>query len=147
MIKKMIIVTFLFSIYSGHAGVESVESTWKQEDLICLANTIHHEARGESMLGKKAVGYVVMNRVKSDRFPNSICEVVTQKNGKICQFSWHCNKPKTTKISQQVLDIALKILENGSTDPTNGALFFHNTTVDSFKRKRTTTIGNHIFYR
>ena len=147
MIKKLIVVAFLLSIYPGHAGDETVETTWKQDDLVCLASTIHFEARGESQLGKRAVGYVVLNRVKSGKFPNSICGVVKQKTGKFCQFSWVCKPQKTPKISKAITDIAIKLLENGVSDPTHGALFFHNDSVDSFTRKRTTVIGNHIFYR
>jgi N-acetylmuramoyl-L-alanine amidase len=50
------------------------------EHLLCLAKVVYHEARGESLDGKIAVANVVLNRVKSDLFPDSICSVVYQPN-------------------------------------------------------------------
>ena len=47
------------------------------EGLACLALNIYHEARGESIEGQIAVSQVVMERVKSPKYPNTICEVVT----------------------------------------------------------------------
>ena len=46
--------------------------------LMCMALNIYHEARNESTAGQLAVGQVVMNRVFDDRFPNTVCGVVTQ---------------------------------------------------------------------
>lgn len=58
----------------------------------CLAETIYHEARGEPIAGQRAVGNVVLNRVQSNKFPDTICKVVYQPK----QFSWvgHVKKPK-----------------------------------------------------
>ena len=74
----------------------------------CLALNMYHEARGQGTAGLLAVSSVVMNRVKDERFPNTICEVVKQgptreswkKNGTYypikhrCQFSWYCDGVK-----------------------------------------------------
>ena len=46
--------------------------------LMCMAFNIYHEANNQSMLGQIAVGQVVMNRVESTSFPNTVCEVVKQ---------------------------------------------------------------------
>ena len=46
--------------------------------LMCMAFNIYHEANNQSMLGQIAVGQVVMNRVASPSFPNTVCEVVNQ---------------------------------------------------------------------
>ena len=46
--------------------------------LMCMAINIYHEARNESVIGQIAVGQVVMNRVADERFPNTVCEVITQ---------------------------------------------------------------------
>ncbi len=51
---------------------------------LCLALAVYHEARGEPLIGQKAVAEVVMNRVASDRFPDTICGVVMQPK----QFSF-----------------------------------------------------------
>ena len=54
------------------------------ETLTCLAMNIYFEARSESTLGQHAVAQVTMNRVASDKYPNSVCDVVWQSG----QFSW-----------------------------------------------------------
>lgn len=59
------------------------EQEYTDSELRYMTSIIYCEARGESYAGKKAVGIVVMNRVKSNKFPNSIKKVIYQ-NG---QFS------------------------------------------------------------
>ena len=62
--------------------------------LVCLALNIYHEARGEGMMGKYAVAHVVMNRVEHERFPDTVCDVITQRrNNRLhqCQLSWYCD--------------------------------------------------------
>ena len=49
-----------------------------ETELKCMAENIYFEARHEPMVGKIAVGHVVMNRIEDSRFPNTICEVVHQ---------------------------------------------------------------------
>src|SRR5687768_8008921 len=58
-----------------------------QVELECLAKTIYFEARGESEQGQRAVAAVVLNRVRSPDFPDSVCEVVHQggTDGRDCQ--------------------------------------------------------------
>lgn len=58
----------------GHA-----KEVGKQSDLDCLARNIYHEAGGESIEGKVAVGLVTINRSNSGRFPDTICGVVNQR--------------------------------------------------------------------
>jgi spore germination cell wall hydrolase CwlJ-like protein len=83
--------------------IETYEESIDINQAHCLATNIYHEARGESYAGKVAVANVTMNRVKSSKFPNTICEVVyqshTRENWKgeevpkrnKCQFSWYCD--------------------------------------------------------
>ena len=47
-------------------------------DIHCMAEAIYFESRGEPLLGQIAVGNVILNRVSSNRFPNTICKVVHQ---------------------------------------------------------------------
>ena len=70
----------------------------------CLALNAYHEARSESVAGIIAVSQVVLNRVKSPMFPNSICEVVFQGGTKRdrCQFSWHCDGKSDHPRNQRV---------------------------------------------
>lgn len=97
-------------------------------DVYFLAKIIHAEARGESLLGQVAVGAVVLNRVKSRDFPNTIYEVIVEKTGPYYQFeavqngSFFRLEPDTNAITA-----AKRAL--GGEDPTKGALFFHNPTI------------------
>jgi hypothetical protein len=86
-----------------------VAPSWYQiakQETECLATNIYFEARGESVEGQKAVAFVTLNRVESDKFPNDICSVVYQaKHSRWwaehrdrlvpirnqCQFSWYCD--------------------------------------------------------
>ena len=86
----------------------------QHREMICLAENIYFEARAESVEGKAAVANVTRNRVESDRFPNTYCEVVyqgpvreswkTKQDPNLepvyypikhrCQFSWYCDGKK-----------------------------------------------------
>ena len=118
--------------------------------LDCLALNIYHEARGESKQGQIAVGHVTLNRVRSKKYPNSICEVVYQHK----QFSWTHDKisnvPKDQRLYKRIRDLSSKILRGKYKDPTNGAIHFHAKKCRPYwvnKVKKTVTIGNHIFYK
>lgn len=56
----------------------------QREEIICLATNMYHEARSEGRQGMIAVGWVTLNRVNSELFPDTICDVVYQRN----QFAW-----------------------------------------------------------
>src|SRR5690606_14933925 len=122
----------------------------------CLAEAMYFEARGEGLAGQIAVAEVVLNRVDSARYPDTVCDVVSQGtgNGRSCQFSYNCdglsntvgNKPVWNRIGK----IAWLMLQGRPRTLTDEALYFHNTSVSpSWSRKfvRTTKIGRHIFYR
>jgi N-acetylmuramoyl-L-alanine amidase len=108
-----------------------------------MARVIYSEARGESFQGQVAVGAVVLNRVQSERFPDSITEVIFQPG----QFSSVDDGQYHLSPDTSAYRAASKAL-NG-TDPTNGALFYYNpdiaTSSWSKERTATTTIGNHVF--
>ncbi|MCM1334026.1 MAG: cell wall hydrolase [Bacteroides sp.] len=65
-----------------YAGIELTE-----EDAYTLACLVYHEARGECFKGQVAVVEVVFNRILSDRFPDTVEEVVFQRYGDVWQFS------------------------------------------------------------
>ena len=136
----------------------------------CLAKNMYFEARNQGTAGWLAVTAVVLNRVNDRRFPNTICEVVTQgptrpswKDPSVripikhrCQFSWFCDgksdNPKHEKSYNQMLDFA-ELLLSGAVDfidITDGAQFYHADYVrPSWARtkKRTIEIEDHIFYK
>lgn len=108
-----------------------------------IAQMIHAEARGEPYLGQVAVGAVIINRVKSPKFPNTVKEVLFQEGA----FQPIRNGSFYRPASEQAYRAALEAL-NGN-DPTNGALFFFNPSIskDRFMHNRTPviTIGQHRF--
>lgn len=63
------------------------ELHFSDEDVYILACLVYHEARGESFEGQVAVAEVVLNRMLSDYFPDTVEEVVFQKYGDVWQFS------------------------------------------------------------
>lgn len=122
----------------------------------CLAEALYFEARGESVKGQFAVAEVIMNRVDSPRFPNSVCAVINQGTGRkyACQFTYTCDGHKEVirepKAFDQVAKVA-KLMVNGAPRRlTDGATHYHTKAVrPNWARKfpRTTTIGVHHFYR
>ncbi len=127
-----------------------------QEELQCMAENLYFEARGESLSGMRAVGHVVMNRVASARFPDTVCGVVKQGGTRRnrCQFSWWCDGLRET-ISDQASwdrsrDMARLVFWNLSSDLTGGALWYHADYARPKWRnafERGPKIGRHIFYR
>ena len=123
----------------------------------CISEASYFEARGESVKGQFAVAEVILNRVDSKRFPNSICKVVAQgtKKGRRhnCQFSYNCDglterirNKAAYSVSKKVANI---MMGNEPRSITYGALYYHAKFVRpkwSRNLKRTATIGLHHFY-
>ena len=114
--------------------------------LTCMTNAIYFESRGESLLGKIAVGHVILNRSKRRKL--SVCEVVNEPG----QFSWKTNpKPiKNKKLWDEIYKISYKVIMNEYKDPTNGSTFFHSIKVNPkwiSNKSLTVLIGNHKFYK
>ena len=114
---------------------------------------MYWEARGEGRRGMLAVGSVVLNRVDDQRFPDNACGVVFE-GGETppCQFSWWCDgksdRPTHKGLWRDSLALADELLTDRPPDPTRGALFFHNTSIQKpWQRQKTARIGNHLFYR
>lgn len=119
--------------------------TLNTRDLTCLAKNIYHEARGESKQGQIAVGLVTLNRVKHKGFPNSVCEVVNQKN----QFSWVTQQTAKINLAEwsNSLDAAYKAVLGKHNLGSFKALYFHSTEIDpNWNKKSVIIIGNHVFY-
>ncbi|TVX96438.1 cell wall hydrolase [Paenibacillus cremeus] len=117
----------------------------KNSALEQLARIIYSEARGESFEGQVAVGAVVLNRVQSPLFPDSITEVIFQKG----QFS-AVDDGQYWLTPNQTAYQAAKAALNGW-DPARGTLYYHNpkitTSTWSLSRPKVVTIGKHVFTR
>lgn len=121
----------------------SSNSSYNSSDVYLLAKCIYAESRGEPYLGQVAVGAVVLNRVKSSSFPNSIAGVIYQPYAFTAVIDGQINlEPNETAYS------AARDAMNGW-DPTNGCLYYYNpaTATSSWIWSRTVklTIGKHRF--
>lgn len=122
----------------------------------CLAEALYFEARGESLKGQIAVAEVILNRVESKRFPNTVCGVIRQGTGRkyACQFTYTCDghpehirEPGSFK---RVGKVARMMLDGAPRKLSGGATFYHTTAVNprwARKFQRTARLGVHLFYK
>lgn len=117
-----------------------------RDEIILLARIIHGEARGEDFKGKVAVGSVILNRIKSNRFPDTIRDVILQKG----QFSSLMDGQANYYPGEEELQAARAALLGY--DPTMGSIFFYNPDIATntawiSQRNFVTRIGGHVFLR
>jgi spore germination cell wall hydrolase CwlJ-like protein len=137
------------------AVVDRIEVQERTEEWRCLAEALYFEARGEGVDGQLAVAEVILNRVDSARYPDSVCDVVTQgADNRGCQFSYMCDglpeRVRNGRAFERIGKLAWLMLSGKPRTLTDEALYFHATHVNpSWSRVfvRTTRIGGHIFYR
>lgn len=125
------------------SGTTSSSSSASSTDLNLLARVVYGEARGEPYTGQVAVAAVVLNRVRSSSFPNSVAGVVYQSGAFDCVSDGQINLTP----NQSAYNAAKDAL-NGW-DPTYGCLFYYNprTATSKWMLSRTVklSIGNHAF--
>lgn len=128
---------------SSSGSSSSNNSNYSDADVALLARLIYGEARGESYVGQVAVGAVVMNRIKSAAFPNTMSGVIYQSYAFTAVDDGQINLAPNSTARKAALDAM-----NGW-DPTYGALYYYNPATATsqwiFSRKTTVTIGNHVF--
>jgi len=130
----------------------------------CLALNIYHEARSQSRLGQKAVGFVTMNRVYHTSYPSTICDVVYQAHldsrgnplRNKCQFSWYCDgkndDPNDEVKWTEAQNYAHEVMTDYGVkeDYTEGAIMYHASYVNPYwagSYDKTVRIDTHIFYK
>ncbi|MCP4319259.1 MAG: hypothetical protein GY789_25545 [Hyphomicrobiales bacterium] len=133
----------------------------------CLALAIYHEARGEPLHGQFAVGVTILNRVRSNAYPDTVCGVVYQNSERLhrCQFSFACDRrsdvPKNAKAFARSMDLAefttsmKSKLEHNPAYPSpfaklSAMTHYHRHDVRpvwSKKLDRLTQIGSHVFFK
>lgn len=136
------------------AGAGIAYFVHQASELDILARTIWGEARGEGASGMAAVAAVIMNRVRSPAWPNTIRGVVLQP----WQFSmWNKGDPNGAQ-AMAVTEadpafrtaLAVAVAAMGGADPTGGANHYHADSVVpkwASAMQKVGAIGNHIFYR
>ncbi len=155
---RRILLLLILTLLGLSVAKASVAPSSIDREIQCLALNIYFEARGESKKGQFAVAAVTMNRVKSYKYPNSVCEVVWQRR----QFSWthdgKSDRPRERKAWIRAKQLAglvhskyLQIYEasNGAWDITQGALHYYSTEISTpywAKEKMVSAlIGRHRF--
>ena len=125
------------------SGSQSQSGSYSDSDVALLARLIYGEARGESYVGQVAVGAVVMNRIKSASFPNTMAGVIYQSYAFTAVNDGQINLTPNATAKKAAQDAM-----NGW-DPTYGAIYYYNPAIATsswiFSRKTTVTIGNHVF--
>jgi N-acetylmuramoyl-L-alanine amidase len=138
---------------------EATRSQRRASELLCLAQNIYFEARGEPLKGQYAVAEVTLNRTRAQNFPHTICSVVHEMRWDpnhhrlIADFSWTERGAPSADDGpawKRAMDVASAAYDDLHDPIVPGALFYHSIRVrPGWARNRTAiaTIGNHVFYR
>lgn len=152
------------------AQAEQTVRNIPKEDVHCLQQNIFFEARNQSTLGQVAVAWVTINRMESNRYPDTICGVVKQgqkhADGSMirhkCHFSWYCDgksdRIPDNSIAQRawedaglVAEVTLLDWARGTHSPVEDAVMYHADWIaDPYwaaSYETVTKIDSHIFYR
>jgi spore germination cell wall hydrolase CwlJ-like protein len=171
MTTAQILLIYFLEIFN-QTGIAPNAPTINYDEVYCLAKNIYFEARGEGIQGQRAVALVTLNRVKDERYPDTVCDVVHQSakvrrtQRTVCAFSWVCDSDKKTipvvgrdgTIDDRTLDefqtatrIAVNVMNGRVKDVTRGATHFFNPKKASPKWQHTLSptikLGNHNFYK
>ena len=138
------------------AAVDALPAASGNAQWRCLTEAIYFEARGEPVKGQVAVAEVILNRVDSPRYPNSVCGVVNQGTGRLhaCQFSYTCDgipetigeRPAWARAGK----IARALMDGAARDLTAEATHYHANYVRPFWATvypKVAQVGTHLFYR
>ena len=129
-----------------------------RRNLTCLALNVYFESRGESDSGQRAVAEVTMNRVASDRYPDTVCDVVYQQNWDrrrrryVGAFSWtefDVRSMPQGEEWQRAQDAAETVYTRRHTPAVEGALHYHAVYIKpgwARDKKAVARIGGHVFY-
>lgn len=133
-----------FNIFEREIEKKDIFVDVNPEEIEMLTRIISGEARGEPLEGQIAVGAVVLNRVLSNDFPNTIEEVIFAEG----QFIAIDDGYYDMQPSEKSYRAAIKALEGE--DPSNGAYYFYNPVTARTlwwlsTRETTAEIGNHVF--
>lgn len=145
-------LVFALTVVHAERDAQSVRlRDFHARSIDCLARNVYYEARGESLAGQYAVAEVTMNRKAHPRFPNTVCEVVYQKEA----FSWTSLGPLDPPVGEpwrRAQLIAEEVYYQRRPAKMPGVHHFHATYVQpdwskDRQRVRVSRIGKHVFYR
>ena len=141
----IVVTLFILLFKTNNVDIVQAATNNNTSDVQLIARAINGEARGEPYEGQVAVGAVILNRVKSSKFPNTIAGVIYQSGAFTAVSDGQINVPIAS--NSTVVKAAQDAL-NGW-DPTGGAIYYFNpnTATSSWiwSRPQIKTIGSHIF--
>ena len=137
-------------------GLEDTPPTDYQKALTCLTQAISFEAGNEPTEGQEAVAQVILNRVRHQAYPSTVCGVVyqgsTRKTG--CQFTFTCDgslrrgRSQASLLRSQI--VAERVLAGKASTLVGGATHYHADYVSPYwapSLVKVAKIGLHVFYR
>jgi len=128
-----------------------------EQNHYCLVEAIYFEGRSESQTGQLAIANVIIERVKQNYYPDTICEVVHEWKGyprlNTCSFSYFCDGKKEIMYEKQAhtiaKDIATLAMEGAIVQDVWGATHYHTRYINPYWAENMFligTIGAHLFY-
>lgn len=151
------VAALCIALYSSAAVANHCDPNDPVDEITALALNMYFEARGdgdtleERLQSMQMVGEVTLNRVDSENYPDSICEVVYQEN----QFSWTTRRnkiPSDVESWMLAVNLAEDLLDGSADYFNNGATHFINPSavsrVPGWTRRleRVGKVGSHVFY-
>lgn len=160
---KTFILAVMLLMSASVANAKGLFTAEQRPQEWCLAQNIYYEARGSNRADRIAVADVVLNRVKDNRYPNTVCDVVRQGRQNadgsmvrhMCQFSWYCDGKSDWPTDMDAWVDAQQIAYNMITHRdgrglTEGATHYHADYVSPQWARDLQLVGRigvHVFYR
>lgn len=139
----MVAVSVVAAVPATALAYSPWDTSYTHDELMLMARVIYGEAAGEPYIGKVAVGAVVLNRVRSPLFPDTIAEVIYEPRQFSCIGNWMFNSYP----DQDSIRAAKDALAGW--DPTGGALYYFNYHIVTnswlWSKPVARIIGNHLF--
>lgn len=137
------------------AALPDIQAAAHERELGCMAQAIVYEAGLEPIEGQQAVAQVILNRVRSRAYPDTVCSVVyqgsTRRTG--CQFTFTCDGSLSRRMPDRIALAARAVAEDALRgrlpDRVGAATHYHASYVSPYwapSLKRVGRIGAHIFY-
>lgn len=141
-------------LHSARPFAVSGTDVEQRRALLCLTQAVYYEAGFEPVDGRRAVAQVVLNRMRHPAYPKSICGVVYQSSGRVCQFTFVCDgslyRAPAREAWRQSEEIARSALAGYVERRVGEATHYHADYVAprwAPMLAKITKIGAHIFYR
>ncbi|WP_334184974.1 cell wall hydrolase [Novosphingobium sp.] len=116
-------------------------------ELICMAKVVRHEAANQPRSGQLAVAQLIMNRVRSPKFPKSVCGVVNQPGQFFSTGSY--NPARGTEMWKTAVDVSVEAMRGEGRSPIGEAIYYNGSGSPSAfhkSRKFAAVVGDHTFY-